>query len=146
MIGKSAETARCIFCGVVGVWWGCGCESAVKIREGKLARPRTVIRGGVPVIEMCEELRAAARLAGVITREYGGFVKVGNAPNHGVETGFAKHESRETAKVSESSEDSESARPLDSLIPCVVCGKPFRARRSTAKYCSAACRVRAQRG
>jgi hypothetical protein len=46
MIGKPAETARCIFCGVVGVWWTCGCEAAEKIREGELPRPRTVMRGG----------------------------------------------------------------------------------------------------
>jgi hypothetical protein len=70
MVPRKAETARCIFCGKVGVWWDCGCEWGEKIRAGKLAKPRTVVRGGVPVIELCEELRAAARLAGVITREY----------------------------------------------------------------------------
>jgi len=74
MEGRAAETARCIFCGVVGLWWTCGCEWPQKIAAGKLARPRTVMRGGVPVIELCEELRGAARAAGVITREYEGEV------------------------------------------------------------------------
>jgi hypothetical protein len=32
------------------------------------------MRGGVAVIILCEELRAAARAAGVITREYEGEV------------------------------------------------------------------------
>jgi hypothetical protein len=43
---------RCLFCGVIGVWWDCGCEWGEGIRSGKLARPRTVVRGGVPVIEL----------------------------------------------------------------------------------------------
>jgi len=68
---RSVErAARCIFCGMIGTWWTCGCEYAEKIRLGKLAKPRTVVRGGVPVIELCEELRGAARAAGVIRREY----------------------------------------------------------------------------
>ena len=65
---------RCLFCGAIGVWWGCGCEWSRLIEAGKLARPRTVMRGGVAVIILCEELRAAARAAGVITREYEGEV------------------------------------------------------------------------
>ena len=64
MIGRKAETARCIFCGKVGTWWDCGCEWGEKIRAGKVLKPRTVVRGGVPVIELCEELRGAARAAG----------------------------------------------------------------------------------
>jgi hypothetical protein len=61
-----AEVARCLFCGAVGVWWECHCPSGQKIRDGKLPRPRTVIRNGVPIIECCAELREAARHAGVI--------------------------------------------------------------------------------
>jgi len=53
--------ARCIFCGAIGVWWTCGCEWGEKIRAGKVLKPRTVIRGGVAVIELCDELREAAR-------------------------------------------------------------------------------------
>src|SRR6516225_10618715 len=78
---RSVErAARCIFCGVIGTWWTCGCEWGEKIRAGKVAKPRTVVRGGVAVIELCDELRAAARAAGVIMREY----RRENAPNHGV--------------------------------------------------------------
>src|SRR5271166_4235677 len=62
-----AQVARCLFCGAVGNgWWDCCCVSGVRIREGKVPRPRTVMREGVPIIECCAELRAAARLAGVI--------------------------------------------------------------------------------
>ena len=74
MMGRKAETGRCIFCGKVGTWWECGCEWGEGIRAGKLLKPRTVVRGGVPVIELCDELRGAARSAGVITREYEGEV------------------------------------------------------------------------
>jgi hypothetical protein len=68
--GSVERPVRCIFCGAISAWWACGCEYAQRIRDEKLPRPRTVIRGGVAVIELCEELRRAARLAGVITGEY----------------------------------------------------------------------------
>src|SRR5271157_3662786 len=62
-----AQIARCLFCGTVGNgWWDCSCEWGQKIREGKWPRPKTVMRNGIPIIECCAELRAAARLAGVI--------------------------------------------------------------------------------
>jgi len=137
MVGRKAETARCIFCGKVGVWWDCGCEWGEKIRLGKLAKPRTVIRQGVPVIELCEELRAAARLAGVITREYEG----GDAANHGVKTSDDSLKLAESAGLSESGKLSESG-----LATCPSCGKGFRARSVRQKYCSDMCRARAQRG
>lgn len=64
---SKAMPARCLFCGAIGQgWWSCGCEWARKIADGKLPRPRTVFRNGRPVIECCDELRAAARLAGTI--------------------------------------------------------------------------------
>ena len=153
MIGRKAETARCIFCGKVGTWWDCGCEWGEKIRLGKLAKPRTVIRQGVPVIELCEELRAAARLAGVITREYGDEVSriAGKTPVP------VSEESRKAAKVSVTPVPDKAAVPVNVLdsgavtdsVPdmakCVVCGKRFVPVRATARYCSGACRVRAQR-
>jgi len=46
MIGRKAETARCIFCGKVGLWWTCKCEWGLAIEAGKLPRPRTVTVGG----------------------------------------------------------------------------------------------------
>jgi hypothetical protein len=145
MEGKPAETARCLFCGVVGLWWTCGCEWSQKIAAGKLPRPRTVIRGGVPIIEMCEELRRAARLAGVITREYRG--EAGEGP---VTEGSGL---REAAEVSVTSVTDKLAVPdnvpVTDNVPvsaiCVVCGKGFVPLRSSARYCSGACRVRAQR-
>ena len=97
---------RCLFCGVIGTWWTCGCEWGEAIRGGKVLRPRTVVRGGIAVIELCDELRAAARAAGVITREYR---RDENARNHGVETRNAKAEVRETAKVSVSPSGSVSS-------------------------------------
>jgi hypothetical protein len=132
VIGKSAETARCIFCGTVGLWWTCSCESADKVREGKVPRPRTVIRNGIPIIEMCEELRRAARLAGVITREY---KKDGIADSRENTLGDSR-------KVAETVELSES----DDLATCPSCGKRFRARSMRQRYCSDVCRSRAQRG
>jgi hypothetical protein len=78
------RVARCIFCGVIGTWWTCGCEWGCLIREGKLPKPRTVVRGGVAVIELCEELRLAAGAAGVITGEYGRDGKGLRARNRGV--------------------------------------------------------------
>jgi hypothetical protein len=64
---KKSEVARCLFCGTMGVWWECSCVSAQKIRDGKLKRPRTVMRDGRPIIIVDEpELLRAARLAGVI--------------------------------------------------------------------------------
>jgi hypothetical protein len=153
MVGRKAETARCIFCGKVGTWWDCGCEWGEKIRLGKLAKPRTVVRGGVPVIILCEELRAAARLAGVITREYGDEVSriAGKTPVP------VSEESRKAAKVSVTPVPDKAAVPVNVLdsgavtdsVPdmakCVVCGKRFVPVRATARYCSGACRVRAQR-
>ncbi len=71
-----AAVAKCLFCGAIGAWWSCHCEWAQGIRDyvpaqGRRAqigfpKPRTVVRDGVVVIECCAELRAAARLAGVI--------------------------------------------------------------------------------
>jgi hypothetical protein len=59
--------ARCLFCGVMGVWWECSCVSAHGIREGKLKRPRTAMKDGHPLIIIEDpELLRAARLAGVI--------------------------------------------------------------------------------
>src|SRR5215831_12181449 len=92
---------RCIFCGAISAWWVCGCEWSRKIAEGELARPRTVIRGGVPVIELCEELREAARRAGVITGEYRRDGKGENAPNRGVETTGDSQKLKETAEICE---------------------------------------------
>jgi hypothetical protein len=129
--------ARCIFCGGIGVWWTCGCEWGEKIREGKVRKPRAVVRGGVPVIILCDELRAAARAAGVITREY----RRENAPNHGVETRGDSLKLAESAGLSESAKISES-----DLATCPSCGKGFRARSARQKYCSDMCRARAQRG
>ena len=102
-----------------------------------MPRPRTVVRGGVAVIELCEELREAARAAGVITREYGRE----SARNHGVEPRDDSLKVAETAELSESSEISES-----DLRTCPSCGKGFRARSARQKYCSDVCRARAQRG
>jgi hypothetical protein len=133
VVGGVDRPARCIFCGAIGTWWSCGCEWARRVAAGELARPRTVVRGGVAVIELCDELREAARAAGVITREY----HRENAPNRGVEPGFAKQEVRETAEVSESGGVSESR--------CAMCGEIFERKRSTARYCSDVCRARAQR-
>src|SRR6516165_5687911 len=163
MEGRAAETARCIFCGVVGLWWTCGCEWPQKIAAGKLARPRTVMRGGVPVIELCEELRGAARAAGVITREYEGEV----SRIRGKTPVTDKAELREAAEVSVTSVTDKLAVPdnvpvnvpVTDNVPvnvpvrdnvpvsaiCVVCGKGFVPLRSSARYCSGACRVRAQR-
>ena len=163
MMGRKGETGRCIFCGKVGTWWDCGCEWGEKIRLGKLAKPRTVVRGGVPVIILCEELRAAARLAGVITREYEGEVsRIG-----GKTPVTDKAELREAAEVSVTSVTDKLAVPdnvpvnvpVTDNVPvnvpvrdnvpvsaiCVVCGKGFVPLRSSARYCSGACRVRAQR-
>ena len=133
--------ARCIFCGGIGVWWSCGCEWGEKIRAGKVLKPRTVVRGGVPVIELCEELRGAARAAGVIRGEYRRDGKDGSARNHGVEPRDDSLKVAETAELSESSEISES-----DLRTCPSCGKGFRARSARQKYCSDVCRARAQRG
>jgi hypothetical protein len=150
MEGKASETARCLFCGVVGLWWTCGCEWSQKIAAGKLARPRTVMRGGVPVIILCEELRAAARSAGVITREYGRAGKGEVSGNAGETPVTDSEELRETAEVGVSPAGAVTdSGPVvtDSVgVTCVVCGKRFvPSRKMTAQYCSGACRMRAQR-
>jgi len=113
---------------------------------GKLAKPRTVVRGGVPVIILCEELRAAARLAGVITREYGDEVSriAGKTPV------TDRSEVRETAEVAEAVTDdvTDSVGVTDSVTDriCEECGKHFvPLRKATARYCSGACRMRARR-
>jgi hypothetical protein len=64
-----ARVAKCLFCGAVGVWWACHCEWAQKIEAGKLPRPKAVVRNGALIIECCDELREAARAAGVIRME-----------------------------------------------------------------------------
>jgi hypothetical protein len=153
MMGRKAETGRCIFCGKVGTWWDCGCEWGEGIRAGKLLKPRTVVRGGVPVIELCEELRGAARAAGVITGEVS--KTAGKTPVP------VSEESRKAAKVSVTPVPDKAAVPVNvpvnvpvsgavtDSVPdkarCVVCGKRFVPVRATAKYCSGACRVRSQR-
>jgi len=104
-----------------------------------LAKPRTVVRNGVAVIELCDELREAARMAGVITREYGRDGK--GAGNRGVETSGDSRKLAETAGLSESAKISES-----DLRVCPRCGKGFRARSARQRYCSDVCRARAQRG
>jgi len=146
---------RCIFCGAISAWWLCGCESAEKIREGKLARPRTVVRGGVAVIELCEELRRAARLAGVITGEYR---KEGIADSRENTLGDSRRVA-ETAEISESASGTDSLKrgigvsESSALVKadlanrrCDVCGKVFEPSRSTSRYCSDSCRARARRG
>jgi hypothetical protein len=149
MMGRKGETGRCIFCGKVGTWWECGCEWGEGIRAGKLLKPRTVVRGGVPVIELCEELRAAARAAGVITREYGRAAKGEVSGIAGKTPVTDKKESRESVAVRVSAVTDKLVVPdnvpVTDKAKCVVCGKGFRARRTDAKYCSGACRVRALR-
>jgi hypothetical protein len=152
-------SVRCIFCGAISAWWVCGCEWSRRIADGELARPRTVIRGGVAVIEMCDELRRAARLAGVITGEYGGFGRGGSGAKHGENTLGDSLKVAETAEIGESDSlrdslkrgigVSESSAPVEADLAnrrCNVCGKAFVPSRSRAKYCSDGCRSRAHRG
>jgi hypothetical protein len=130
--------ARCLFCGGIGVWWGCSCEWSVGIREGKLEKPRTEMGGGVPVIILCKELREAARGAGVIVREYGR----GNAPKHGVEPRNDSPMVRES--VESSVTPGEIVTPIVTMV-CGECGKRFTPATPKMRYCSGACRVRAHR-
>src|SRR6516162_440877 len=132
-LGGVDRPARCLFCGAIGVWWSCGCEWARLIEAGKLAKPRTVVKGGVAVIELCEELRSAARAAGVITREYGR----GDAPNRGVERSDETGKVRETAKVSVSPGANVSSN-VSSVSTCAVCGKKITGLKLGARYCSSA--------
>ncbi len=120
----AAQVAKCLFCGAIGPWWDCFCGLAGKIRDGKLPRPRTVIRGGVPVIECCAELREAARMAWVI------------------------RVSDETDKVPDETDsgENETDKAGETDNACVICAKRFTAGRSDARYCSAACRLKAHRG
>ena len=117
---------RCLFCGAISAWWACGCGWAQRIRDEKLPRPRTVVRDGVPVIELCEELREAAGRAGVITGEY----HRESARNHGVERRAETRNAKETAEIG---------------VSCLECGGRFRPRRTGQEYCSAACRLKAHR-
>lgn len=39
----------------------------------------------------------------------------------------------------------ETDTAIETAIRCVVCGDPFQARRADARYCSAACRLKAHR-
>jgi hypothetical protein len=44
---------RCLYCGIIGVWWECGCEWAERVRAGKVRRPRVrLLADGVVVIEL----------------------------------------------------------------------------------------------
>ena len=137
--GSVERPVRCIFCGAISAWWVCGCDYAQRIRAEKLPRPRTVIRDGVPVIELCEELREAARAAGVITGEYRRAAAGENAPNHGVESETVTRIARESAGVSVSPEISVSD------VSCEVCGKPLGVGRAGRRYCSGACRLKGHR-
>jgi hypothetical protein len=90
--------------------WGHGgiviASGGLGFREGKLPRPKVLVRGGVRIIECCAELRSAARVAGVIRL----------AP----ET-IVTETAVETAELEHSSG-----------TICEECGKPFAAVRSTA--------------
>jgi len=115
-------------------------------RGGEVAASEDGNGGGVPVIELCDELRRAARLAGVITREYKGEVSriAGKTPV------TDRSEVRETAEVAEAVTDdvTDSVGVTDSVTDriCEECGKHFvPLRKATARYCSGACRMRARR-
>ena len=147
MMGRKAETGRCIFCGKVGTWWDCGCEWGEGIRAGKLLKPRTVVRGGVPVIELCDELRGAARSAGVITREYEGEVSgiAGKTPvtdkeEASVSVALAVNVTDNSADVGLSATGSPAV-----TVKCEECGAEFTAVRRDARYCGAVCRQRSRR-
>lgn len=116
-----ARVARCLFCGHAGTWWQCTCDYGRRIRcelKPYLPKPKTRMVDGVPVIECCEELREAAKKAGVMTR---------------------------IVDVSISVTPGGRSVTADKLRTCVVCGKPFLAKREDAKICSGACRMKAQR-
>ena len=138
--GSVERPVRCIFCGAISAWWACGCKWSRLIEDGKLPRPRTVMRDGVPVIVLCDELREAARRAGVIMGEYRRDAKGGDAQKHGVESETVKGEMRETAAEAVSSEISVSEN-----VSCEVCGKPLGLGRAGRRYCSGACRLKAHR-
>jgi len=143
--GSVERPVRCLFCGAISAWWVCGCEWSQRIRDGKLARPRTVMRGGVPVIVLCDELREAARVAGVITGEYRRAAGGENAPNHGVEPRYGKGEVRVSAEVSVTPSVAVTGDVTAVTAKCEECGKRIASLKSTARYCSAACRMRAHR-
>ena len=147
MMGRKAETGRCIFCGKVGTWWDCGCEWGEGIRAGKLLKPRTVVRGGVPVIELCDELRGAARSAGVITREYEGEVSRNAGKTPVTDNEEASVSAASAANVTDNSADvglSATGSP-GVTVKCEECGAEFTAVRRDARYCGAVCRQRSRR-
>jgi hypothetical protein len=138
---------RCLFCGSIGVWWGCGCEWGRKIEAGAVPQPRTVVRGGVPVIILCEELRAAARAAGVITREYEGEVSRNAGKTPVTDNEEASVSAASAANVTDNSADvglSATGSPAVT-VKCEECGAEFTAVRRDARYCGAVCRQRSRR-
>jgi hypothetical protein len=48
--------ARCLYCGTIGVWWECNCQSAQEVRDGKRLKPK-IRRGpnGETIIEIDAE-------------------------------------------------------------------------------------------
>ena len=85
------------------------------------------------MIEMCEELRRAARLAGVITREY-------------KREGIAESRTESETLIEKPRISAEVSVSPGVSVSCEVCGRRFEGVRKTARYCSAACRLRAHRG
>ena len=146
----AAESAKCLFCGALGTWFdrgegagGCSCEVARRVRLPELTggKPtpgklnfQMVSRGGQAVIVRISKLAwEAMREAGVM-----------RVPDTWEEVTGRK-------AVPDSVPDIMPPAPdvPDNVVGvpdnvCVVCGKAFAARRG-AKYCSGACRKRAQR-
>jgi hypothetical protein len=49
-----ALVARCIFCGILGPWWECGCVGARRAQEDKKYAPKIVRRNGRMIIVVDE--------------------------------------------------------------------------------------------
>ena len=149
-----AQVARCLFCGTVGNgWWDCSCEWGQKIREGKLPRPKTVMRNGIPIIECCAELRAAARLAGVIRMDATiptpvtilSSATILETPNSDETPNDATIDPDATILSSGIATIPDDGESIVTERNCSHCGVGFVPRRPKAVYCSEICRIRAHR-
>lgn len=47
--------SKCIFCGVLGVWWDCNCKGATEAKTGKRPKPKIIRIDGRMVIVVDEE-------------------------------------------------------------------------------------------
>ena len=51
----TAAISKCIFCGVLGVWWDCSCKAATEAKTGQRPKPKIVRVDGRMIIIVDEQ-------------------------------------------------------------------------------------------